>query len=118
MCRGMGEEEKETVGSPNENQDFILRRLENRARVDIGGYITRFNGLEIDEGLFRINPAHVHLAGVDVEQRVVALIPAGDLRSAPVRLLRRRIRHDSRASNLFRLRPRPRMEVFLVRTGS
>jgi len=110
MCRGMGEEEKETVGSPNEHQDFILRRLGDCARVDIGGYITRFNGLEMDESLFRINPAHVHLAGVDVEQRVAA----GDLRSAPVRLLRRRIRHDSRASNLFRLRPRSRMEVFLV----
>ena len=104
MCKGMGEEERESVGSPNGNQDFILRRLEDRARVDIGRYITRFNGLEIDESLFRINPARIHFTGVNIEQRIVALIPAGvcrSLRFVPVRLLSWCTRHDSQTTDLF-----------------
>ena len=67
MCRDMREGEKEIVGIPNGNEDFVLRRFGEGARVDISRYITRFNGLEIDESFFRIDPAHVHIAGVDAE---------------------------------------------------
>jgi len=67
MRRDMREAEKEIVGLPDRNEDFILRRFREGARVDISRYITRFNGLEIDESFFRIDPAHVHIAGVDAE---------------------------------------------------
>jgi len=104
-----GGEEKEIVGIPNGDEDFILRRFGERARVDISGYITRFDGLEIDESLFRIDPAHVHLAGVAAEQRVIAPVPAGgrrSLRPTPIRLLRWGTGDDSQTSNLFRPRSR------------
>ena len=85
------QERKEILGLPNGNEYFILRRFGERARVDISGYIPRFDCLEIDESLFRIDPAHVHLAGVGTEQRIITPIPTGGcggLRPAPVRLLR------------------------------
>ena len=93
------------MGLPNGNKDFILRRFGEHARVDI----TPFNSLEIDESSFKIDPAHVHLAGVDGEQGIIAPVPAGGRRSlgsVPVRLLRRGIRHDSQTCNLFRPRSR------------
>ena len=94
MGRDMGGEEKEMVGLPDGNEKFVLCRFGERARVDMNGYITRFDGLEIDENLFGIDSAHVHLAGVDAEQRIIPPIPAGGRRSlgpAPIRLLRRRM---------------------------
>lgn len=60
-----GGEEERVAGLPNGNENLILRRLGERARVYISGYIARFNSLEIDESFFRIDPAHVHLASVD-----------------------------------------------------
>ena len=54
--------------SPNGNEDFIMCGLGERTRVDISGDIAGFDGLEIDESFFRIDSAHVHLAGIDAEQ--------------------------------------------------
>jgi len=59
---------------PNGNEYFILRRLGDGARANISGYIACFDGPEIDENLSWIA---VHLAGVDVEQRIVPPIPTG-----------------------------------------
>ena len=98
MCRDTGEEEREIMDLPNGNQDFILRRFGECAWLVIGRYITRFNS-------FEINPAHIHLAGIDAEQRVITPIPAGghrSLRPAPVRLLRQ----GTRDNDMFRLPPR------------
>jgi len=96
---------RRVVGLPNGNEDFILSRIGERTRVDIGRDITRFDGLEIDESFFRIDPAHVHLAGVSAEQGIISPIPTGgrwSFRPAPIRLLSRRTRDDSQTSNLFR----------------
>ena len=98
MRRDMGEEEKEIGGSPKGNERCILCRFGERARVDISGYITRFNGLEIDENLFGIASTHVHLVGVDAEQGIIAPVPTGgrrSLRPTSIRLLRLQTKDDS-----------------------
>ena len=93
------------MGSPNRDENFVLSRIRERARVNIGGDIACFDGLEINESLFRIDPADVHLASIRTEYGIVSPVPAGcrgSLRSAPVRLLGRRTRDDSQTGNLFR----------------
>ena len=80
--------EKVVICLPNGNEDFILSRFGERARVNVCGHITRFNSLEIDESFFGIDPAHVHLTGINTKQGIIAPVPARgrrSLRSAPVR---------------------------------
>jgi hypothetical protein len=64
-------------GLPNGYENFILSRIGERARVDISGHVACFDGLEIDEDLFRIDPADVHLASVRTKQGVVSPVLAG-----------------------------------------
>jgi len=93
-----GKRRERGVGLPNGDEDFILPRVGERTRVDISGHITRFDRLEINESLFRIDPAHVHLASIRAEQGIIAPVPTrgrGSLRSAPIRLFCRSTRDDS-----------------------
>ena len=93
-----GKSREKGVGLPNRDEDFILPRVGERTRVDISGHITRFDRFEINESLFRIDLAHVHLASIRAEQGIIAPIPArgrGSLGSAPIQLFCRRTRDDS-----------------------
>ena len=51
-------------GLPDGNEDFILSKIGERAWIDVSGDITCFDGLEINEDLFRIDSADVHLASI------------------------------------------------------
>jgi len=83
-CEGVWER-MEIEGLPSGNEIFFLCRFVERTLVDTSECITRFNGLEIDESLFKIDPAHVHLAGVAAEQRIIASIPTGGSQKSPGR---------------------------------
>ena len=103
-AEGRGGKEKEILGLPNGNEYFILCSIGERTRVNISRYITRFNDLEIDESLFRIDSTHVHLAGVDAEQRIITPIPAGVGRGLRPCSRPTSSSDDSQTTNLFRPR--------------
>lgn len=87
-----GKRRERCVDLPNGDENFVLPRLRERIRVDISGYITRFNRLEINESFFGIDSAHVHLASVNTKQGIITSIPTrgrGSLRSAPIQLFYR-----------------------------
>ena len=86
------------VALPNRNKHFICSGLGEHTWVDFSGDITRFDRLEINQSLFRVDSAHVHLAGTNTTQRIIGPIPTRGrrgLRSAPVRLLGWRTGDDS-----------------------